>query len=138
MSIGGKDTVWLHASHGSPSSNVSYTAKTMSVVPNFNGEEVDATTFGDAFRESEQTFKSFGFAVRYKYDATIWQIVADLWTNGTSITFELGPVGVTAPNPKITGSMYLQTFSEPFNVGELQVLDVTFKGTGAPTFGAYS
>jgi hypothetical protein len=138
MAIGGAATTWKHATHGSPSSNTDYTAKTMSVNPTFDGEEVDATTFGDSFRESEQTFKSFAFTVRYKYDSTIWAVIGDLWTNGTSITFELGPVGVTPPNPKITGSMYCQSFSEPFNVGELQVMEVSFKGTGAPSFGAFS
>lgn len=109
----------------------------MSVVPTFDGEEVDATVFGDSFREFEQTFKSHSYAVRYKYDATIWQILADLWSNGTEVTFELGPVGTTSTNPKITGSMILTSFSEPFTVGELQVMEVTFRGTGAPTFGTY-
>lgn len=133
-----KDTVWKHASNGSPSSNVDYSAKTMSLVPNYDGESVDATTFGDAFRDKEQTFKSFGFSVKYKYDATIWQIIADLWSNGTSITFELGPVGTASTSPKVTGSMFCQSFSEPFNVGELQVMEVKFEGTGSPTFGSYS
>ena len=137
MAIGGKDTLWLHASHGSPASDVDYTSKTRSVVPNYDGESVDATVFGDAFREKEATFKNFGFTVQYKFDATIWQIIADLWTNGTAVTFELGPIGSTSTYPKITGSMFCKSFSEPFSVGELQVIDVTFEGTGAPTFTTY-
>lgn len=138
MAIGGKDTTWKHATHGSPASNNDYTAKTMSVNPTYNGESVDATTFGDAFREKEQTFKNFGFTVQYKYDATIWLVIADLWSNGTEITFELGPVGTASLSPKVTGSMFCQSFSEPFSVGTLQVIDVTFEGTGAPAFGAFS
>lgn len=137
MAIAGSTTIWSHASHGSPSSNVAYTTKTMSVTPTFDGEEVDATTFGDAFREYEQTFKSHSYSVRYKYDATIWQIIVDLWSNGTEVTFELGPVGSTSTNPKITGSMICTSFSEPFEVGSLQVMEVSFRGTGAPTFTTY-
>ena len=138
MPISGKETVWKHATHGAPSSNTDYTAKTMSVTPTYDGEEVDATCFGDAFREYEQTFKSHSYTVRYKYDATIWQVLADLWSNGTSVTFELGPVGSGSTSPKITGSLICTSFTEPFNVGELQVMEATFRGTGAPTFGAYS
>ncbi len=137
MPIAGSATTWKHATNGSPAALTDYTTKTRSVTLNNDGEEVDATTFGDSFREYEQSFKNAEIVVQYKYDATIWQVIADLYTNGTSIIWELGPVGITVGNPQIEGSMICRTFSQPFAVGELQVLDVTFRVTGAVTFGTF-
>lgn len=137
MAIAGAATTWKHASIAAPSTNVDYSAKTMSVTPNFNGEEVDATTFNSGgFRSYEQTFKDAEITVQYKYDAAIWAIIHPFYsdTTGTAPTWELGPVGTTAGNPKITGTMILRTFSEPFPVGNLQVIDVTFRVSGAITF----
>lgn len=137
MAIAGSATTWKHATHGSPAALTDYTTKTRSVTLTNDGEEVDATVFGDSFREYEQSFKSAEITVQYKYDATIWQVIADLYTNGTSVIWELGPVGTTGGNPQIEGSMVCRTFTQPFPVGELQVLDVTFRVTGAVTFGAF-
>lgn len=138
MPLGGKDTVFKHATHGAPSSNNDYTSKMRSVSIAFDGEEVDATVFGDSFRDYEQSFKNANINANYKYDATIWQVLADLYTNGTAITFEIGPVGTASTSPKITGSMVLISFTEGFEIGSLQELPVVYRITGAPTFGAYS
>lgn len=137
MAISGKDTVWKHATNGAPSTNTDYTSKTRNVSLNCDGEEVDATVFGDGFRDYEQSFKNATITGTYKYDATIWQVVADLYSNGTSITWELGPVGSSASSPKITGSMICKSFTQPFNVGELQMVNVNFRVTGAVTFTTY-
>lgn len=138
MAIAGKDTYWAHATHGSPSSNTNYTTKTRSLNITLDGEEVDATVFGDAYREYEQSFKSAEITVQYKYDSTIWTVLTDLYDNGTSITWEAGPVGTTNGSPKLSGSQVLRSLGLPYNVGELQVMDATFRVTGAVTFGTYS
>lgn len=137
MAIGGKDTTWKHATHGSPSSNTDYTSKTMSVEPSFKSDFEDATVFGDAYREKEATFKDATIKVKYKSDDTIDAVVFDLWSNGTSVTFELSPRGTTAGMPKYTGSMICVGYEEPFNVGSLQDLSVDFEVTGAVTRGTH-
>jgi hypothetical protein len=136
--IGGKDTTWKHATHGSPSSDNDYTGKTMSVEPTYDGETVDATVFGDTFREKVATFKEHAYKVRYLFDAAMWTVITDLWKNGTAVTFELGPIGTTAGNPKSTGTMVCRSFTQPFNVGEVQVMDVEFEGSGAVVFDVFS
>jgi hypothetical protein len=138
MPLGGKDTVFSHATNGSPSSNNSYTAKMRSLSIAFDGEEVDATVFGDGFREYEQSFKSATINATYKMDAAIWTVLTDLYTNGTEITFEIGPLNSDAPNPKITGSMVMISFTEGLDIGTLQEIPVVFRMTGAPTFGVYT
>lgn len=138
MALGGKNTYWAHATHGSPSSNNSYVSSTRSLSVAFDGEEVDATVFGDAYRDYEQSFKNATINVTYKYSTAMWQVIADLYANGTSITFELGPDGTTSTYPKITGSMVLINFNQGFDVGSLEEIPVTFRVTGAPTFTTYS
>lgn len=134
MAIAGASTVWAHATHGSPSSNTDYSSKTQELSINFDGEEVDATTFGDSFREYEQSFKNAEIEVTYKWDSTIHTVITDLWKNGTSVTFSLSPIGTTGGNPRVTGSLICRSINMPFSVGELQTIEATFRVTGTPTF----
>lgn len=137
MAIGGKNTFWAHGSSGAPSTNVNYSTNTRAITPTFDGEEVDATVFGDAFRDFEQSFKNANINATYKFAPAIWQIIADLYSNGTEITFELGPNGTTTTFPKITGSMVLINFNQAVAIGGLLEITATFRVTGAPVFGAY-
>lgn len=134
MAIAGASTVWAHATHGSPSSNNDYSAKTQELSISFDGEEVDATVFGSSFRAYEQSFKNAEIEVTYKWDAAINTVITDLWKNGTSVTFSLSPIGTTGGNPRVTGSMICRTIELPFSVGELQQINATFRVTGTPTF----
>jgi hypothetical protein len=137
MAIAGAATVWSHASHGAASTNVDYSAKTQEISLNLDGEEVDATVFGSSFRSYEQSFKNGEIEVTYKWDSSINTVITDLWKNGTSVTFSLSPIGTTAGNPVVTGSMICRTIELPFSVGELQQINATFRITGTPTFGAH-
>jgi hypothetical protein len=135
MAIAGAATVWSHASSGAASTNVDYSAKTQELSLSFDGEEVDATCFNAAaFRAYEQSFKNGEIEVTYKWDAAINTVITDLWKNGTSVTFSLSPIGTTAGNPRVTGSMICRTIELPFSVGELQQINATFRVTGTPTF----
>jgi hypothetical protein len=139
MSIAGAATVWAHATHGSPASNNDYSAKTMELSINFDGEEVDATCFNAAsFRAFEQSFKSAEIEVTYKYDAAIGLVISDLYKNGTSVTFSLSPLGTSSTSPRIQASMICRTMELPFSVGELQQINATFRVTGEPDFTAHS
>lgn len=135
MAIGGQNTDWRHATHGSPSSLTDYTAKTMSVTLALDGEEVDATTFGNLYRDFERSFISGTFEVQYKYDTTIWTVLSDIFTNGTSVDFQYSPDGATNPKPKVSGAMVCTNLQSPAQVGDLLVLSATFRINGAATFG---
>jgi hypothetical protein len=138
MAIGGAATTWKHGTNGAVSTNTDFTAKTMSVNPSFDAEEVDATVFGDSYRDFEQSFKNGGIEVTYKYDTTIWGQLAAIYNNGDVVTFELGPTGSTATNAKITGSMVMTKLGMPVNVGDLEKIEVSWRVSGAVTFTTFS
>lgn len=139
MPLGGKDTVFLHGTHGTPSVNTEYTDKMRSVSISFDGEEIDATTFNfQNFREYEQGFKNITINATYKVDATIWAVIMDLYINGTEITWEIGPLGDDNGDPKLTGSMVMISGTEGLDIGTLQEFPVVYRVTGPPTPGTYS
>lgn len=135
MSIGGQNTIWKHATHGTPAVLVDYSAKTMSVTLSNEGEEVDATVFGNLYRDFERSFISGTFEAQYKYDATIYTVLGDIFTNGTSIDFEFSPNGSTAGYAKMTGAMVCTSLGFPAAVGELLTMTANFRINGTITFG---
>lgn len=138
MAIAGNLTDWRTATHGSPTSLTDYTAKTLSVQMSLDGEEVDATTFGNFYRDFERSFINGTFEVQYKYDSTIWGVVSLLMTNGTSVDFQYSPDGTTTGKPKVTGAMVCTSMGSPASVGDLLVIDVTFRINGAVTFDSHA
>ena len=138
MSVGGKDTTWKHGTHGAVSSNTDFTTKTMSLTPSFDAEEADATVFGDGFRSYEATFENATIGSTYKYDATVFGQLADIYSNRDEVTFEIGPTGTTATNVKITGSMVMTKFDTGLGVGEVIKITVNWRVTGAVTFTTFS
>ncbi len=138
MSIGGSLTSWKHGTNGAVSSNTDFTAKTMDVQPSFEAEQVDATTFGDGYREFEQSFKNAKIEATYKYDTALFAQLAAIYNAGDTVTFELGPDGATAPKPKITGSMFITSLGTPISVGELIKMEVSWQVSGAVVFTVFS
>jgi hypothetical protein len=134
MAIGGQNTTWKHGTNGAVSSNTDFSAKTRSINPSFSAEEVDSTTFGDAYREFEQSFKNATISAQYKYDTTIFGQMSAIYNAGDTVTFEIGPDGTTAGKPKITGSMVMTTFNVPIGIGDLEILDCSWRVSGAVTF----
>jgi hypothetical protein len=138
--IGGKNTTWKHGTNGALTTNTDFSAKTRSLSPSFDAEEVDATVFGDAYREFEQSFKNASISATYKYDTTVFGQIAAIYANGDEVTFEIGPDGTTTGKPKITGSMVIGAggFSLPLNVGDLEEITVNWRVSGAVTFTTFS
>jgi hypothetical protein len=134
MSVGGKDTTWKHGTHGAVSSNSNYTTNTMSVSPNFNAEEADATVFGDGSRSYEATFENAQIDVVYKYDTAMFAVLAAIYSGRDSVTWELGPTGTTSTFAKITGSMVMTKFDTSLSVGDVIKISVSWRVTGAVTF----
>lgn len=140
MALGGKNSNWQHGKHATPTTlDSTISEKTMSVTLNAEAETVESTTFGDAYRNYEQSFKNSTIDVQYKYDPTMYTVVADLFNNGTIVDFQLGPDGATAASgtPKITGKAFVTSFGTPVEVGNLLVLDVSFQVDGALTFSTF-
>lgn len=137
MAVGGQNTSWGHGTHGATSSITDYTAKTMSVSPNFNAEEADATCFGSGFRSYEATFENATIDVVYHYDTTDFGQLASIYTNRDSVNFELGPDGTTTGKVKITGSIVMTKFNTTLGVGDVIKIDVSWRVTGAVTFTNY-
>ena len=138
MAVGGKDTTWKHGTNGAVSSNSNFTTSTMAVSPSFNAEEADATVFGDAYRDYEQTFKNATISATYYYSVTVWNQLAAIYNGGDTVTFELGPTGTTSTMGKITGSMCITSLSFPLTVGDIEKFEVTFRVSGAVTFTTFS
>jgi hypothetical protein len=140
MAVGGKDTTWKHGTNGAVAVNTDFTTATMEVNPSFNAEEADATTFGDSYRNYEQTFKNGTVAVKYYFSTTVWNQIAAIYNGGDTVTFELGPTGTTGGgiNAKITGEMCLLSLSPPFAVGNVITFDTSWRISGAVTFTTFS
>ncbi len=135
MALGGKNSNWQHGTNAAPTTlDATISAKTMSVTLNAEAETVESTTFGDAYRNYEQSFKNSTIDVQYKYDTDIYAMIALLYNNGTAVSFQLGPDGTDSGKPKITGSAFVTTFGTPVEVGNLLVVDVSFQVDGALTF----
>ncbi len=137
MAIGGSSSLWKHGTLGSPSSNTDYSAYAKSVSLSADGEEVDATVFGDTYRDFEQSYKNATIDVEYKYHATIYTAVTAVFNGGTEITWEYGPAGNTSGYAKMTGSAVVTKVGLPTQVGDLITLTATYRVTGAITFTTY-
>lgn len=132
MAIGSIVGTWEHASHGAPSTNVDYTTKVLSFSADFTRDAVEDSKFGVSSRQYVAGLKAAEISVSYEWDDTINDIIEDLYTNGTAVTFEYSPVGGTTPN--VTGSMFCTAMNIPVGVGELLQLECTFQVTGDVTF----
>jgi hypothetical protein len=122
---------------GGSSSLTDFSAKTISVEASWEAEQVESTTFGDTYREYEQSFKNGTIEVEYKFDATIFAQLAAIYNGGDTVIFELGPTGTTATYVQIEGSMFITELGMPVEIGELLAIPVTFQVTGAVTFGTF-
>lgn len=138
MAVGGQNSDWRHGTNGAASVLTDFTAKTMSVSLSAEAEQVESTTFGDSYRDYEQSFKNATIDVQYKYDATLFGQLSAIYNAGDIVDFRLSPSGTTAPSVKIEGKAFITSFGTPVEIGNLLVLDVSFQVSGAVTFGAYT
>jgi len=137
MAVGGSLSTWKHGTNGAVSSNTDFSAKTREVTPSFEAEQVESTTFGDTYRDYEQSFKNATIEVTYKYDTTLFAQLAAIYNAGDIVTWELGPTGIVATNPKITGSMFMIKLGNPVKVGDLLEISVSWQVSGAVVFTAF-
>lgn len=136
MAIGGKNSNWQHGLNATPTTlEAGISAKTISATLNAEAETVESTTFGDGYRNYEQSFKNSTIDVQYKYDTTIYGQIAAIFDAGTSVNFQLCPDGTDVGKPKVTGSGFITSFGTPVEIGNLLVMDVSFQVDGALTFG---
>ena len=138
MAIGGQLSDWRHGTNGATTSLTDFTAKTRSISFSIEGEEVDATTFGNLYRDYEGSFLNATFEVTYKYDATIFGQLGAIMSNRDSVDFQYSPDGATTGKPKVTGAAIMTSFSSPASVGELLELTVSWRVNGAATPGTHS
>jgi hypothetical protein len=134
MALGGKNSAWKHKLTGNVTMT-DFTTKTMSVTLNASAEQVESTTFGDSYRNYEQSFKNATIEAEYKYDATLYGQLAAIYNNGDIVDFELYPDGDSASKPKITGAAFITEFGTPVEIGNLLTLTVSFQVDGALVFG---
>lgn len=134
MSVGGATSAWKHGTNGAIAVNTDFTAYTLSVNPSFDAEEVDATTFGDTYRDFEQSYKNASIDVEMKFDATRFAQMAAIYNGGDIVTWELSPAGTSSGNVKITGSMVMTKFNPSVTVGDLIKMTMTWRVSGAVTF----
>ncbi len=137
MSIAGKDTTFKHGTNGAVGALTDFTTKTRSLNTSFEAEEVDATVFGDGYRQFEQSFKNATITAQYKHDTTVFGQLTAIYNGADTVIWEIGPIGTTATNPQIEGSMVMTSLSLPYPVGDLMVIDVTWRVTGAVVFGTF-
>jgi hypothetical protein len=138
MAIGGSSSSWKHGTNGAISTNTDFSAKTISVEASFEAEQVESTTFGDTYREYEQSFKNATIEAEYKYDSTVFGQLAAIYNGGDTVTFELGPTGTATGAVKITGSMFITELGQPVEIGELLQISVSFQVSGAVTFTTFA
>jgi hypothetical protein len=134
MALGGKNSTWKHKLTGN-ATLTDFSTKTMGVTLNASGETVEATVFGDTYRDYEQSFKNATIDVTYKYDTTVYGQIAAIYNAGDTVDFELYPDGDAAGKPKISGAIFITSFGTPVEIGNLLQMSVTFQVAGALTFG---
>lgn len=137
MAVGGQNSAWKHGTNGAVSTNTDFSAKTRSVNASFDAEQVESTTFGDSYRDYEQSFKNATIETAYKYDATIFGQLAAIFNAGDVVTFEHSPDGTTSGKPRATGSMFMTKFGLPVEVGNLLEIPVSWQVSGPVTFGTH-
>lgn len=137
MAIGGQSTLWKHGTHAATGTATDYTSSTRSVSPSWDQETVDATVFGDAYKDFEASFKNSTISATYKYSTAMWTVLTDIYSNGDTVAFEIGPDGSTTGKPKITGNMFITKLDLPLSVGALEEISVSFQVTGSVTFTTY-
>lgn len=135
MAIGGSSSDWRHGTNGAVSSLTDFSAKTISVEASWEAEQVESTTFGDTYREYEQSFKNGTIEVEYKYDTTIFGQMSAIYNGGDTVSFALSPTGTVNGEVEITGSMFMTELGMPVEIGELLSMSVTWQVTGAVVFG---
>lgn len=140
MAVGGKDSTWQHGTNGAVGALTNFTTSTMAVSPSFNAEEADATVFGDAYRDYEQTFKNATISSTYKFSTTVWNQLAAIYNGGDTVIFQLAPTGETGGgiNAKITGSILITSLGMPVAVGDIIKFDVTWRVAGAVVFTTFT
>lgn len=138
MAIGGSSSDFRHGTNGALTTLTDFTAKTMSVEPSFEAENVESTTFGDSYREYEQSFKNGTIEVEYKYDTTVFGQLAAIFNGSDVVSFQISPTGTDSGAVKITGSMFVTEFNVPVEIGELIPISVTWQVTGAVTFATHA
>jgi hypothetical protein len=137
MAIAGQLSDFRHGTNGALTTLTDFTAKTLGVSLSIEGEEVDATTFGNVYRDFEGSFIGGSFSVTYKYDATIFGQLGAIMTNRDSIDFQWSPDGTASGKPKVTGAMVMTSLNNDASVGDLLQIECEFRINGAITFGTH-
>jgi hypothetical protein len=137
-SVGGILSDWRHGTNGATGVLTDFSAKTMSVELDREAENEDATAFQSTYRSAVQSFKNGTIECEYLYDTTIHGQLAAIFNGGDTVIFALSPTGTANGEVEITGSMFMTNLGTPVEVGEVQVIPVSWQTTGAITDGVHS
>lgn len=139
MAIGGKNSDLRHGTQGSPTTLTDFTGKMRSAELDLGAEEVDGTVWGPgAYRQFEQSFKNATINAEYKYDATLFAQLGALFNSGQETDWRLSPDGVGSGLPFASGKAVMLGLAMPTNVGDLVVMRVRWRVTGAVTFSTHA
>ena len=136
MSLGGKDTVIKHGTHGATGTLTAFTTKLRGANLDLEAETVESTVFSDAYRDYEMSFKSGKIPLTYKYDNTVWGQLTAIYDGSDTVSFEVNPIGTTTGYPKVTFTAFMTKLSLPMQVGNLMEISADWQIDGAVTFGS--
>jgi hypothetical protein len=135
--IGGRNTTLKHGTHGALTTLTDFTAKTRSVTPNYDRETIDATTFGDADKDYEMSFKNYTYEVVYKGDETLYGQLRSIFANDESVSIQYAINGSTSGYPKDEATAFITKLGAPAQVGQLMEFSVSWQVSGAMSFGTF-
>ena len=137
MAIAGQLSDVRHGTNGAVAVLTDFTAKTRNFSLNIEGEEVDATTFGNVYRDFEGSFIGGTISATYKHDTTVFGQLGAIMVNRDSIDFQWSPDGTASGKPKVTGAMVMTSFQNDGSVGDLLEIQCEFRINGAITFATH-
>lgn len=133
MPVGGELTIWKTGSDAVPGTLDDYSTETKSVTPNFSGAKLDDTTFQAGAKQWLRTFTEGSFTVKYRYSAALALELLTQQFSGTPVDFEFAPNGDDTGQLKMAGSIFIETYSNPTAVEQVEDIDVTYSLTGTMT-----
>ena len=116
--------------------SVNLSSKVKAATLTIEADNLDPTTMGDTWKEALAGVKSFQLQVEFTNDYAGSSVDDTLWgLFGTVPTFEVRPDAgaVSATNPKFTGSVLINQHAVGGSHGELNMLSVTYPGSGTLT-----
>lgn len=108
------------------------------IKPTRSGESLDTTALGSGFdKTSIPGLLDSDYTIEAYANATTRALFYGLFNARKITTIEIGPDGSAVGNPKNTGTAFITKIEETTAVGNVKMLNIDMKGTGAVTNGTY-